>query len=224
MYADINNDSVPPMTDLKKMQEALANTLPDQKVFLCPFTNEPYRLNAKAEGQPWQGDADLPLVYEGEVASDKTRAVLFNDGHVARLAPADWEAVRKKYKITTPVEEEEEAKLSNLRALGVAVLGYANDGDKRLPPLSDLPAAKKAMLPYTGMKDIFADPETGAAYAANGSLAGKRISDVANPTSVIVFYETKPKQDKRGVLFLDGHVERVAESKWPEMKTAAKLR
>ncbi len=113
--------------------------------------------------------------------------------------------------------------LQHLRALGVALLAYAQDGDKTLPPLQDLAATRKALLPYVKEEAVFAHPDTKEPYRANAALAGKKLAAIAQPADTIVFYEAKPVSNTRGVLYLDGHCKRIPESEWPEVKRQSNL-
>ncbi len=108
--------------------------------------------------------------------------------------------------------------LQNLRAIGVALLAYARDGDKSLPPMQDAAAAKKALQPYTKDDSVFTPPSQ-----PNPSLSGKKLANFPKPEETVAFYENKPTNDTRGVLFLDGHTERIAETKWPALKKISNI-
>jgi hypothetical protein len=74
----------------------------DERLFMHPGTQEMYRYNAILGGKK---AAHIPnkqsfvMFYEAAPAEDETRAALFMDGHVERLAPAHWEAVKRASKI-----------------------------------------------------------------------------------------------------------------------------
>lgn len=113
------------------------------------------------------------------------------------------------------------AGLQNLRDVGQALLAYAKDGDKTFPPMKDAESARKALEPYAKNKDAFTPPEGKDLYQPNPSLSGKKLADIAKPEEVVAFYEAKPANDTRGVLYLDGRVERIAENKWAALKKAS---
>lgn len=113
--------------------------------------------------------------------------------------------------------------LQNLRAIGVALLAYAQDGDKTLPPMKDAAATRKALEPYCKLKDAFVSPDSKEFYAANPSLDGRKLADIANAAEIAAFYEAKPAGDTRAVLFLDGHTARVPETKWAAVKKASQI-
>lgn len=115
------------------------------------------------------------------------------------------------------------AGLQNLRDLGQALLAYSRDGDKTLPQMKDAESACKALEPYTKNKNACAPPDSKELYQPNISLSGKKMSDIEKPEEVVAFYEKKAANDTRGVLYLDGRVERVAESKWAALKKLSKI-
>jgi len=114
--------------------------------------------------------------------------------------------------------------LGHLHQIGLGLLAYAAEGDKSLPPLKDVAATKKALLPYCGNKEaVFNVPGTNQPYLPNPSLAGRKLAEIANPAEIIVFYEAQPAQPTRAVLYLDGHTERVNEANWPALKKASSI-
>ena len=115
------------------------------------------------------------------------------------------------------------AGLQDLRDLGQALLAYAKDGDKSLPPMKDAESARKALEPYVKNKETLARAEGKDLYQPNPALSGRKFAEIEKPGDVVAFYESKPANDSRGVLYLDGRVERIAESKWRELKKAAKI-
>ena len=108
--------------------------------------------------------------------------------------------------------------LQNLKAIGVALLAYAQDGDKTLPSMKDADATRKALEPYCKIKDAFKDP-----YQPNPTLSGRKVADIEKPGETVAFYEAKPSGDTRAVLYLDGRCERIAETKWPELKKSSQI-
>jgi hypothetical protein len=108
--------------------------------------------------------------------------------------------------------------LQNLKAIGVALLAYAQDGDKTLPPMKDNDATRKALEPYCKIKDAFNN-----GYLPNPSLSGRKLADIEKPGETVAFYETKPNNDTRAVLYLDGRCERIAETKWGALKKSSQI-
>lgn len=108
--------------------------------------------------------------------------------------------------------------LQNLKAIGVALLAYAQDGDKTLPPMKDANATRKALEPYCKIKDAFKAP-----YLPNPALSGRKLAGIEKPGELVAFYESEAAGEMRGVLYLDGRCERIAESKWPALKKASQI-
>ena len=90
------------------------------------------------------------------------------------------------------------------------------------PVLTDANAAQQELALYVASKAVFTQPSSKEPYQPNSAVSGKRLAEVAKPEKTAVFYETKASADgTRGVLFLDGHVERVPEAVWPRLKQAS---
>lgn len=128
----------------------------------------------------------------------------------------------------TAIEEAREAAakargLQNLRQIGLALIAYAQDGDKTLPAMKDAETTRKALEPYCKAKDAFTSPDTKELYVPNASLAGKKLADITGREKIVAFYDSQPVNDTRAVVFLDGHVERVAETKWAALKKASQI-
>lgn len=111
----------------------------------------------------------------------------------------------------------------NLKELGAALKNYIEDNDDTLPPMKDAATAKAALKPYSN-DAIFTQPGTKAAYLPNSVLSGKKLAHITNPAAMVAFYEANPgPDDRRALLFLDGHVKRIKEAEWPQVKRASKI-
>lgn len=120
-------------------------------------------------------------------------------------------------------QEINSASLTNLRKLGTAVLTYERER-KLLPLLNDTRIAQEELVLYVSGKEVFIQPETKKPYQPNRALSGKKSADFDKPAETVVFYEATASADgTRGVLFLDGHVERCPEAKWKRLKQDAQL-
>jgi len=216
-WSSDNSDNLPDMKSLKNFKAVLMQYAGSDKVFLDALTGEPLRLNGAMAGHNWQDDAESILVFT-RAREDGSRVALFNDGHVQVVPKGTWEELRRNKKIDEQ-DDVVEQKLQNLEALGKALVEYVQDGDKTLPPLNDLAATKSALLPYAQMQDVFVQPGTKTVYAMNRSLARRKFADIKSAEQLVVFYEAAPMtNDTRGVLYLNGKVERIPEAKWPELK------
>jgi prepilin-type processing-associated H-X9-DG protein len=117
------------------------------------------------------------------------------------------------------------ASLSRLHQLAKALTAYEWDHDEQLPPLWDAATAKKALLPYVRGGSALVHPQTGEPYQPNPTLSRQSLASTAEPWKMAVFWEARPGADgTRGVVFVDGHVRRVPEAEWPEIRRASKIR
>lgn len=113
---------------------------------------------------------------------------------------------------------------SNLKQLGLATHQYAQDHNETFPPLQNAEEMKKALLPYVKNEALFVHPGTGEPYQPNPALAQKRMAAMAEPASTVLFYEMSAGDDGyRAVAYADGHVKRVSETEWPQIKKASRV-
>jgi hypothetical protein len=87
-------------------------------------------------------------------------------------------------------------------------------------PLRNVREARNAFHNFFHAPEaLFAHPVTREAYQPNTALAGKRVQNISTRAELVVFYEARPGSDgKRGVVFLDGHIDRVPEWQWAQVK------
>lgn len=106
--------------------------------------------------------------------------------------------------------------MSNLQQCMIAVLMWCQDHDETLPQLDDLEQLKNEVgLPI----DVLKHPLTGDSYVANVKLSNVPIGQIEEPARTVVMYEGTTWSDKsRCVAFFDGHVEKVDEARWNEIK------
>ncbi|MBV9471072.1 MAG: hypothetical protein JO316_08005 [Abitibacteriaceae bacterium] len=115
------------------------------------------------------------------------------------------------------------ASMDNLRELGAALKNYIEDNDDTLPPMKDAATAKAALKPY-GSESVFVHPATKEAYRPNPVLSIKKLAHITNPAAMVAFFEANATPDgRRALLFLDGHVKRIKEAEWPQVKRASKI-
>lgn len=119
---------------------------------------------------------------------------------------------------------ERRSSRANVRRLAVALLQYAQDNDERLPPMRDAQSARAALTPYVPEERFWLHPWTGEPFEPNPALSYRRLGHIANPGEVAAFFAPRPGwRGRRTVGFLDGHVERVPEENWPDVKQASKI-
>ena len=109
----------------------------------------------------------------------------------------------------------------NLKQLALAVMMYSVDYDV-MPALDDPETAKAGLIEYVADESAFTDPETGEPYGVNSSISGMSFSEIEDVAKMVVFYQVEPGPDgKRGVAFADGHVQRVSEAEWEELRESS---
>lgn len=120
-------------------------------------------------------------------------------------------------------KETADASAKNLRAIGLAVTSYISER-KVIPLLSDTKTAQQELILYANEKDVFIQPKTKKPYMPNASLSGHKMSDYDKPERTVVFYEGQAAEDgTRGVLFLDGHTDRLVEQQWKRVKETSNI-
>ena len=83
---------------------------------------------------------------------------------------------------------------------------------------------KRFFYPYIGDERLFMHPATQEIYLYNDVLGGVKAAHIPNKQSFVVFYEAEPSADgTRGVLFMDGHVERLSPAHWQTVRKASKI-
>lgn len=121
-----------------------------------------------------------------------------------------------------PAPDPKEATVSDLKQLGLAFSQYTQDYDEKLPPMKSAAVAKKALSPYVKQDAVFEQPQTHTLFQPNASLSGRSLASFDDPSSMVVYYEAAPEDDNlRAVLFLDGHVKRLADADWQRVKSAS---
>lgn len=137
------------------------------------------------------------------------------------------------------VQKDAATSVNNLKQIGGALLQYTQDYDGYLPPMQSVSSLRQVevelqtrttthvqvvLQPYAKNTTIFAHPRTKELYRPNPILSRKYKEHIINPASFVAFYEASPAPDgKRAVLYVDGHVQRIAESQWPALKQASKI-
>lgn len=121
-------------------------------------------------------------------------------------------------------QESSEASERNLRALGRGMMTYFNGRGRGVMPTigaSLTPALKRTFYPFVHDQNLWIQPATEEAYRPNLRVSNLNVRNVANRKFLVAFFENTPGSDGlRGVLFLDGHVERVSAARWTQLQGA----
>ena len=103
--------------------------------------------------------------------------------------------------------------MKNLKDLTMAALDYSRAHDGRLPDLSS-PETIRAAL---GERPTYTC--SGAAYHGNAALSHKKVNEIRQPETLVLFYETQDAHfNGRNVAYVDGHVKWVRAQQWEEIE------
>ncbi len=111
--------------------------------------------------------------------------------------------------------------LKNLKRLGLGLNMWVQDHNETYPTIANAAAMKTALMPYVKDESAFVCPDTNEPYLPNPNLSGKSLSSIADVSNTVAFYEAGATDGTRGVAFVDGHAERIAESQWPQLKQSS---
>jgi prepilin-type processing-associated H-X9-DG protein len=111
--------------------------------------------------------------------------------------------------------------MKTLQQLGKGIIQWKHQrGQEKLPVWKDVvtPNLRQTCYPMVHDKRLWEHPSTEEPFRLNPELSGKKLKDVANRNLLFMVYEAKPAADgTRGVLFADGHVERVEAERWTRL-------
>ena len=115
-----------------------------------------------------------------------------------------------------------QASISNLKQIGLALVQYVQDYDEQLPPMKTVAEADEAIYPYLKDRKLLEHPKTHELYQTNTSLSHRSLASFNDPSTMVTYYEASPADDGlRAVLFLDGHVKRVPDTEWQRLRVAS---
>jgi len=164
------------------------------------------------KAQPLTGDTALNLALLN----------LRNVGNILDIRPFKLEdevvAANEQRTILDVAREKalQSQSMSNLRQCDIAVLMYCQDHDETMPQMDNVEQLKKDVA---APEQVWKHPLTGELYMANAKLSNVPLGQIDNPAVVVVMYEGTTWSDKsRCVAFLDGHIEKVNEARWNEIK------
>lgn len=214
-----------PMQNITSARDAFVNFFhAPRRIFVHPQTGQPYLPNTRLAGRRLSmisGHAQVLAFSEARPGSDGKRGVVFLDGHVERVPEAQWQSLSQAAPKGLSAAQINVLSLKSLQALNRQLRQFSRYGDGKLPPTSDSVTMRRALNRYgLGNGDIFSHPTTREAYRTNAALSGRKLAQISNPSRLVSFYEARPGVDgKRGAVFLDGHIERVPEARWPRVKS-----
>ena len=142
-------------------------------------------------------------------------------------------------------EAQSAASISNLKQIGLGLMQYTQDYDEMFPPMrsatreqvQDLQdrngrsfpprgtstnTVQNVVFPYVRSARLFVQPATNTLYRSNFSLSHRNLASIEDSTATVTFYEAAPDAaGKRAVAFVDGHVTRINERDWPQLRRAS---
>ncbi len=102
LYLDTHGNLFPLWTNSAAMKKSLLPLARDENIFAYPKTGEAYQPNTSLSGKKLSSVADPAtrvLFYEASAALDETRGIAYADGHVKRIAEADWPVIKRASQI-----------------------------------------------------------------------------------------------------------------------------
>lgn len=213
-----------PMRDVKTARNAFRNYFhAPLSIFVHPQTGQPYRPNTALAGRRLSliaNRARLVAFSEPRSGTDGKRGVVFLNGRVERVPESKWTTVSRVKPQELEPKEIDALSLNNLKQLGAGLLRYPRRRGGVLPPMNDIAAVRRALNSIGQWNAPFLlHPKTREPYRPNPALSGKKLAKIANRARLAACYEARPGADgRRGVVFLDGHVERVPQSQWNRVK------
>ena len=206
-----------PLRDVAALRQMMRNQHAPVTLLREPASNETYHLNTALNGKKPDrvgNRKNLVVMYEAAASTDNTRGVLFADWHVERVPEWKWAQVRA-VKLQKPTNQEYRVlsaqQLKNL-------FNYLNSFLRRgsAQQFKDSQTVRTWMMNNWGhVPQMYQSPASGQWYLFNTKLSGIAIQEVTNKNQVVAIYEPELGSDgKRGAIFLDGVVRRVAAKDW----------
>jgi prepilin-type processing-associated H-X9-DG protein len=115
--------------------------------------------------------------------------------------------------------------MSNGKQIALGMLMYTNDYDDVLPYVQSVVTVKEITYPYIKTKSVWETGNPASQWRFNMCVGGALETDIQEPASTPMFYESAPWPDgRRVVAFMDGHVKLVSSSDWKAMAKYLKLK
>ena len=98
-YSQANKDNFPPMNSMESLKAAVSSfTGATSDIYAQPSTKILYSVNSALSAKPIMQIADpsqIVMIYETDLGTNDSRAVLFADGHVKRMSEQDWQVTKQ---------------------------------------------------------------------------------------------------------------------------------
>ncbi len=196
LYAQEYDGLLPPMQNAAVFKQALYPTAPSDRIFISPFSQQPYAPNAALSGKSLQRLGDLSRLFAVEdplPAADGKIMVGYLDGYITRGGA----------NLGDPTAET----IRHATQLSGAIRQYLQDHNFALPPMATFTQFRDSLFPYVRASRVFTCPYTHLLFTINTALNGHSFSDFSDPSAVVVLQDPKPERDgRRTTLYLDGHL------------------
>lgn len=196
LYTQDYDEVLPPTQNATVFQQALTPYVRSSRVFLSPFSQQPYTPNGALSGQPFASFPDLSQVFAVEDPAP-------GPGKKITIGYLDGAVLRGGVDQGDPTFET----TMHARQLMLGLQEYLQDHDGALPPMGSFQKFKTALLPYVRNSRAFTCPYTHTLFTVNTALNGHNQGDFSDPSTVIVIRDPRPERDGRPTVgYLDGHV------------------
>jgi len=140
--------------------------------------------------------------------------------------PAEMKELAKGETKLAGTQAQRTATLSNLKQISTAFQILLADSEDMVPYVQGTPQLFKLMEPYTKNSELFKTLNpAGGTFRFNMSLAGVDVTDVNDPSKVVLFWETEPWADgKRCVAYVDSHAKVVSPEEWAALQPTLQLK
>jgi hypothetical protein len=196
-YTQDYDEILPPMQSPAIFKQVVYPYIRSERVFLDPYSQQPYLPNPFLSGKPLAKFPDYSAVYAFMASApgpDKRITVGYLDDYITRSGIDQGD----------PTFETTQ----HARQLTLGMQLYMQDyDDDSLPPMANWDQFKAAMMPYLRRSRAFVAPYNHTRFVINTALNGHKRSDFSDPSKIVVFYDPFPERDGRPTVgYLDGHV------------------
>jgi len=208
-----------PLRDTNALRQSLRNQHAPVSLLRDPANNETYHLNTELAGKKPDligNRKALAMIYEAAPSTDNTRGVLFADWHVERIPEWKWEQVRAVKPQKPGAKELRVISARHMKNIFFVLSNYSRRYQS-LPKFQSSQSMRSVLLNnnYGYLPQIYQSPVSSNFYLFNTGLSKITLQKVSNKAQVVAIYEPEMGSDgKRGAVFLDGVVRRIAASQW----------
>jgi hypothetical protein len=183
MYTQDYDGTLPPTPNEPTFKTAVYPYVNSSRVFICPATNQHYRVNGAISEKVLSSISNPSTVFsltDAVAHPDGLFTTLFLDDHVTHGDTT-----------VSPTRTCD----SDVWELMQGVFDYEFDNDGYLPRMNNYAAFESEILPYVKDPTLFVCPDTGLPYVLNASLNGLRASDIADADDTVFMQDAAINKD-----------------------------